>query len=290
MSNDYTPDSDAMPEESPASWPGDHQHAPGPNAPEQQLDQLKQQLEQDQSEISVLTKHAESLQSDISDLEKVKDDIEKALAAYGEALPELKEKDAALDAYFDTKMKMILAAIGENKRRIDRKIERFDNRISEKEKRLQNLDDRKAEAKNEYEAAQKHLEEKQQAFDTWKNFLQKTQQNLAGMQDLKKDIEEADDKSEPAAMYFLAKEMQHIKERTHLVSQDEMKGKLYRAWNRLSTAKSDLRDKKQDWEAAQAEYDSEQKELDELKQKRREKILEAIREYNQASGSYHQQS
>src|SRR5262249_52484713 len=110
--------------------------------PDQQLKDLKKQLEHDQTEIDKLTKDKDTLKEDISALENVVNAIKQILSAYNQALPNLKKEQRDANTYFETKMRMIECAIGENREKIDQKIQGFDKYIDEREKEVKDLEKR----------------------------------------------------------------------------------------------------------------------------------------------------
>ena len=207
--------------------------------------------------------------------------IKEILEAYKTALPDLKNELMEDATYADTKMRMILCAVEKYRGEIDKKIAEYDLQIASKANALEQLKAQKQQAQQQFEQAQKQQEAKQAEFDYWKNLKANIQKNLDEIKELKKRIEAEDDLSHAASMYFLALELQRILRNTRIVSVEELKYKLYSSWNQLSQAKELVRQTQSAAEAAAAAVDAAQKDLDELKAKRREKILEKISVFDQ---------
>jgi hypothetical protein len=213
---------------------------------------------------------------DITALTEVGSAIKGVLEAYAKALPNLIKEVKEDETYSDTKMRMILCAVEQCKGEIDQKIAEYDRKISDKAAGLEQLKWQKTDAEKQYEQSKTELENKQKKFDYWKNLQSDIEKKLKEIQDLKTQIEKEDDLSHAASMYFLALELQRTLRSTNIVCTQDLKEQLYTAWNELSQAKELVRDKKSTLDAATAALDTAQKELDELKQKRRENILEKV--------------
>jgi chromosome segregation ATPase len=249
--------------------------------PDQRLGELNEMLEQDKKKIDDLTKHCDALKEDIDALQKANNDLKQVVQAYGQAYPTLKNDHSSYSSYVAMKMQMAECALGERKDGVDEKIEEFDGEIEAKEQALESLRAEKDNAWDAYQAAKTALDEKQAVFDYWKNYKTHLEKNINEIKALKTQIDKEEGANHPAGIYFLAIELKKILDATKVIAQDELKSKLYKSWDQLTTAKEVVREKKSAWEEAKSKHDAAQKELDDLKSKRREKIMEIISSYNE---------
>ena len=254
---------------------GDRLTAPQEN-PAETLDQLKKKQQDSQTKIAQLTKDSEILKEKIASSEKAVTEIGQILSAYVQALKNLDKERKDIEGYFETKTRMIEAAIQNKEQVIDTTIGEFDKEVSAKTDDQRELEKKHNEAKEGYEGAKKAADEKQKAFDFLKRYQKDAEDRLKELKNLRQEIEKEEEKNNIGAMYFLIQELRSTLDRAQIKSRADLEAELYEAWSAVYSAAEDLRVKKEEWEKAKQDLEQLNKELEALKKNRREEILKRI--------------
>ncbi len=244
--------------------------------PDERVRELQKRQAEVEAEITRLKQEDVSLTEEIESSKTTGTAIKEVLAAYTEALPNLIKEFKEDGTYSDTKMRMILCAVEKNKPAIDQKIADYDRQLAAKESALEQLKDRKTDAENQLKQAQKEQEDKDTEYKYWAGLKADIEAKLSDIKELKKQIEAEDDASHPASMYFLALELQKTLQSIKIVCSDDLKHNLYKASDELSKAQEIVRQKESQLATATAALAAAQKEVDDLKDKRRENILKIV--------------
>jgi chromosome segregation ATPase len=248
--------------------------------PEETLKQLKDDLQNKESEITQKTGEREILKSKIASLEKVVNELKPVMNTYGQVLENFRKEKDDIEKYLETKIPMIHAAVQENKDEIDNEINKFNEEISEKEKKLDQIKERYDISNEGYQSAQGEVIEKQRNYDDQKNYQKNISGKIDDLKNLKKEIGQEGEKRNTANMYFLSEEMTDVIGKTDIISQEDLRKKLFDTWNALYMANEDLRLKKDEWEKTKKEFETAQSDLKALESNRRKEILQRISKFN----------
>jgi len=237
---------------------------------------LKKQVAHAKAEKERYTDLEQKLTEDLTSSEQVGTEVEGVLTAYGPALPNLIKDYRDAQTYSDTKMRMILCAVEKKKPEIDQKIVQYDQQIAAKAAAVEQLKNRKAEAESLLKQAQEDKEKKEKQYQYWQGLQADVEKKLQDIKDLKKKIEEEDEASHAASMYFLALELQRTLQSIRIVSVDELKYKLLTTLTERDDAMKVQRQRESELSKATSELQTEESELSQLKEQRRENILKIV--------------
>lgn len=268
----------------PGNTPQGQRRSAAPQNPAETLNELKRNQQDSQRQIIQLTKDSEILREKIASSEKAVTDIGQILSAYVQALKTLDKERKDIEGYFETKTRMIEAAIQNKEQVIDTTIGEFDKEVSAKTDDQGELEKKHNEAKKGYEGAKQAADEKQKAFDSLKRYQKDAEDRLKELKNLRQEIEKEEEGSNIGAMYFLIQELRSTLDRAQIKSKADLEADLYEAWSAVYSAAEDLRVKKEEWEKAKQDLEQLNKELEALKKNRREEILKRIRVRMQATG------
>ncbi len=246
--------------------------------PAEKLKELKKELQRSQAEIDRLKKRTDDLQLDVQSLDTTVNEVQQILAAYSQGLKGLEKDKDDLKYFFETKNRMVEAAIREKKEAIDRMIDDVDHQLHEIRVRVQQLREESMSAYKQHNEAQQTADEKQSAYDRAKGYQKKVADQISQLKVLKDLVTKADDATDIPGMYFLVQELKNLLSQTEIVSQHQLADRLNEALSELELAKENLRTKKNYWEVLKAAYEEEQKKLADKEAGRREQILNMIHE------------
>ncbi len=249
-----------------------------PYNPESKLNDLKTKLQGSETELREMTKERDTLKSDIAALEKIVNEVNQAVSAYGQALQNTEKDRKAIQDYSDIKTPMIEAAVKDKKDAIDAKIKEADDQIKAMEKEVIQLEGKSVNADTAYENTKRDRDKKQDAYNALKALQKTIGDNLKEHNNLKQLIDKAESDNKPASMYFLDVELNKLLSETKssIKTQEDFKSALNDAWTALDSAETALRDRKEKMTTAQTDLDNKEKELDFANKNRRTKVLEAI--------------
>jgi len=236
------------------------------------LNVLKTKLEDLEKELSKKTKDRDALKADFAALEKIVNEITQTVSGYQEA-PLTEDRNAA-QQYYDTKSRMVEAAIKDIKDKVEAEITKVDRAIADKDKNVNTKEEAAKTASDELEAAKKSLEDKQRAYDQLKNYQKDVSSSLQKLKELRKKIEERDDQNDSTGMYVYLREFRRLLDETVISKKDEYQQSLSTAWAELNEAKNDLRREQSEWDDARNSLAQAQAELKTLKDNRVGTILE----------------
>ena len=249
-------------------------------SPEDRLKFLQAELARREEQIDKETKEKAALKADVDALTKTVDELNKAKVAFAQAAPGLRQDVGALDTYYKTKEQMVEAALGEKRKDVDNKIIEVENKIKDAKAKVARLEAAAKTACDLDTQAQKTLDAKQQAYDRQKTLQKSLGDNIKTLNSFRKQIEEFDDKTKPASMYVILRELNKVRTTSTVPEQATFDADLEKAFNELDAAKEDARQKKLACEAAQAEVVKAQAALAALEKSRVEDILKATEPLN----------
>jgi chromosome segregation ATPase len=208
--------------------------------------------------------------------EQVGTELEKVLTAYEQALPNLIKGYQDAHTYADTKMRMILCAVEKKKPEIDQKIAQYDRQITEKTAAVEQLKAKKKAAEDLVKQAQTDKDKKEEQYKYWHDLQSNDEKKLQEIKDLKTKIEQEDEASHAASMYFLALELQKVLQSIKIVNKEDFKYHLLTALTERDKANEVLRQRQSELSQVTSALNAEQSELDQLKEKRRENVLKIV--------------
>jgi DNA repair exonuclease SbcCD ATPase subunit len=247
-----------------------------PPDPNERLNQLKIELDQQKARLEHLGKEKDDLQSDIDELEKTVADVKTTLTDYAAKFKDLETRLHSLQYFYEQKHKMIMAAIGEKKGPIDELIREFDYELERMQERLAELGENLAEATEESHKADGVQAAKQAEYDIVKGYTQDTLNKLNDMDSLRTAITQADDATDVASMYFEVLEFHSVLSGTNIISQHQLALELKQRLGELEAAKEHARAKSAAMNNLQTEYKAHQATLKAKRDGRRQALLAAV--------------
>ncbi len=253
---------------------------PNDKSPEDRLKELKDQLQQKDSQIGQATKERDALKTDVDALTKNVDEIKSTTNTFVQAATGLDADVKTLNAYYHTKEQMVEAALGDKKKDADAAIKKVDDDIKTKSDEVAALDGKAAAAKSDYDAAKQDRDAKQQAYDSQKNRQKELGDNIKTLKDDRAKIEQYDDKNKTASMYVVLRELKGVLDGAAVPSPADFEKDLDKAWQELDKAKENVRQKTLAWESARDALAKAQAELKALEAGRVEAILKEVEPLN----------
>jgi chromosome segregation ATPase len=252
---------------------GERQDSPTPRA---KIDQLKKTLAENGVHAQELTNRNAELAEDIQELEKAWVEVEQLVSAYTNSIERIRKDKKTYDEYWQTKRKMIDAAVKDKKDTIDKVIADYEESIEKAQCKLKQAtaDDQKC--KEEYEKAKKAQQEKQWTYDKVKRHRQDIGKNLQELGQLRDSIESADNQQDTASMYFLIKEIETVLEQTKTEDVDRYKKRLFKEWEMLKPTKDQLRESEKKLNEAKDKLEECQQRVETLVANRRAEISKQL--------------
>jgi len=203
-------------------------------------------------------------------------DVETALAAYGDAFKELKDRwkeaEKALSKRESVPHRKELAeevAESEGPTR---------DEIKRKEEQILELTKAKGAAAEEAKEAEDRLQAVQAEFDKLKRKQADLDDSLKDIEELVQQVESrvAEQKTPDAATLFLLNELEAALDKARVISMKELKEQVLEAFPQLMTAKQEAGEKTALSEALQAKLEQATSERDELEAGRRASVVEEL--------------
>jgi len=246
--------------------------------PVAKLGELRERMKLVESEISERTKEKDTLKADVTELEKVVQDVNQISNAYGQALKSIEKDKNDIEAYLTMKSPMIEAAIGDKKDQADKIIHDWETKLQKQKDTVEKAKTALDKATSEYESAKSAWEGKKQAYESLKGFQKGIEEKVKDLKYLKDQIESKETENKIADMYFLGQESQNVlKElKTEVKTQEEFKAEITKSWQERDEADTALREKEKALKAAKDPFDGENKVLEAMEKDRRKLILEGL--------------
>lgn len=244
---------------------------------------LKKSLEEKQAELDKLTKTKEALKADLAIIEKAENEGDQAVKAYEQKLPALEKDKQQTQESLDRKLPLLEAAIGPNKRAVDKVIEDDDRETEAMETDVKTSGEEVKAAEESYAAATAGMNKAQAEANATKTTLgEQTARVTSALKeaaDLGSKLEK-EDPDRPANLYFLAMEMKALLDETELKSVDWLKGEFSRALKSMDDASRAAREAKADLDTKKLAWESRRATLLTRQTQRRERIMKLLRPYN----------
>jgi hypothetical protein len=241
---------------------------------------LVDSIEKRDSEVSDKKNQRDALKVAVESQTVLVDEIKKSSTAFGKGLEALQAASKDLTDYHDKKATMIDAALGTTKPNVEAAIVQVESAIETQGKAVEKAAAEAATAGQGADAAQKELEKKLEAFNTYKQL----QSDLAGkvqrMKEFRAKVEENDDPPRAASMYVYIRELKAVLDVTRVPSQADFDKELNRLWKALDVEKENYRNKKLAWEAAKRKLAAEQATLVALGKTQIDDKLKATSKFN----------
>ena len=254
-----------------------------PADPDVLLQQLRSQLAQGQATQDQQTRNNTSLKTDITALEGGVNAIKQVVAAYTQASASLARDQKELLEYYETKKTVAQALVGNKAKAIDQSVVQCDAARDSKAKEKEKAEKGKKDAEPGYRQAKDDQTARQVAFDGSKDMGNRLAQKLNDAKSLKSQIDAAEKQNQPATMYFLLQLLNDVLSGIKVISPDELKANVAKAWYDLNDSAAAVRDKTAAWESAKDNYDVVSRELDDLTKKRQANITALISQYNDST-------
>jgi hypothetical protein len=244
--------------------------------PDDQIKTLQRTLEEQTKKIQTLEKQRNSLKDDITGLQQTATELTAVLTAYKEACKALKQEQAKLALYIQTKTPMIEAGIGDQRPAVDECIHCIDHWINGWSKYAAELEPKAKAAEQAAEEAAENAKKAQTTYDDLKNSAKTLEAQLKALNALRDQIEQEDDKNKIGRMYFLFKELKVGMARITLLTPEELEQQLCQAWTDLNEAKHAARDAKAKADATREAAERAKTRAADAKTRRRDLILQCI--------------
>ena len=247
-----------------------------PLTPKEQLAQLQKELEEDKVEVGAKTKFNEQVAKDIKELDQAWNEVVKIAEDYKRVHQTLEDTKAEYGEYSVTKMKMIEAAVKDQKPQIEQVIQEYDQEVTSAQNRWMTANSEYERAKTAYEVALANNEQAKQDFDEAKTYKQDIDTGFRKLKELRDWIEKADNENRPEIMYHLMKDFQKVYGLIEVEQDGVYKERLTTLWNQWSQTKNDLRMKQEEFHTSKELRDLIKKELDALVNNRRQRLVDLI--------------
>lgn len=214
--------------------------------------------------IKELEENIEKEKKILTTLNKTKGEIQPLLDKY-------KELDITeLEQYISNKERMIEAVLTEeDKVVVSEKIKNVNDEIDAKENFVHEKEEVWLSTIKALNYSEKSLKEKEDECANLKTAVN-------NIKDLRKKIEEEDEKNNTKAMHFLTIELKKIVNNTDIEEETKFKKKLQSALESLEHAKDDLKEKENKKKDSEIKFKEEIDKLNSLKKNRRENVLKGI--------------
>jgi|GEM_PF-6004364 len=263
----------------PAPTPSGSGAGSGSADPKAELTRLKGLLQQNQAQIDQMAKASSSYQQDITVLESGLAEVDQVGKAYSQGIQAIGDL-ASLRTFVNQKSSMAIAAVGTaGKAALDAIVASYDADVQTQSKSLAVLQAARDQALSAHETALKTANEKQAAYNSAKTTLSRVQAGVADIKNLKNQLGSASDSGNFASMYLLVGEMSSALNALTIPTPGDLQTQLATVLLELKVALSDVRDKKEAWDKAQAALAGAQKKLDDSKTGRRAALLEAVKDW-----------
>ncbi|MFZ3167953.1 MAG: hypothetical protein WA130_10095 [Candidatus Methanoperedens sp.] len=246
------------------------------------LRENQSKIQEMQRDFDKLKKENDQLGKDIAELEKSAKEVDQVIIDYDKVVGNIKQEKQALDIYCGDKWPGVKAANEKKEEEIKNSIKKVQDRIDNIKGRLNELEgDEKNKgliksAEEKHSKAQKDLETKQNAYDNLKNTQKLIDNKIKSLKDLKKSIEEQEDKGNKANMYFLIKEMDKEKNGLEIKEKDYLRKELNVAWKELKSAKEGFNKAEIELSNLKEEQKVNKKNLEDAEKSRKQDIFDAL--------------
>lgn len=250
-------------------------------SPADRLKQLQQRLKDDEETLGKLTKGRDALKSDVDSLAKTVSEIEKLIAAYAKARPQLTEDRDILNKYQGDMTSAAEALLGpEKKKKVTDAIKLVDDKIAAQRTTVDNarkLVDTTGDAASK---AQTEVATKQNDYDGFKNLEKDLGDNLKKLNDFKTKIDELNNVPKAASMYVLLREMSGILSNTTVLTPAQFDDQVTKRWTALESAKAVAREAKLAFDNAKSQLAADETTLAALQKSRVDDLIAGTDEFN----------
>ena len=252
------------------------------NSPADQLAQLKQDLEANQAKTADLSKEADRLKAQITDLGKSVVEIDGKSAAWDKASAEAGHQQQELTAYIKTKKQMLEATVG-NKAAVVKAKDDAQQALADQAKQVQALSDQAAQKETALATAKADTVAKQAAYTSAGNLANANDASLKDLTALRASVEKEIGANNVSRPYFLTLLMEDVIQNIKLPTSADYTKALDQAAVDLAAAKVAERTASEALDAAVVSRQEAQKKLDDAKSKWRQQTLDSIVEQKAAA-------
>lgn len=246
--------------------------------PAQRLAQLQTELIQQNEQLADLTEDNKRKKSDEAILRKLVADLEKVVDEYGKGTVSYRSKLDHFRVYAENKGQMIAAAIKDKIQEINAARSRCQLQLDGLKRDFTLAEKTLNTTKNEHDKAKADFEQKTGIFENFKILKKMVEDNLAGIQDLKTEIETKECENKFGVMDFLFQDLQQLRSTTEsrVMDKDTFRNKLNNYWADMNDAQTAFRNREVAWLDAKEIYESKKKTLQEAETSFRAKLIEEL--------------
>ena len=269
-----------MPDNQPAYTSPNAEEA-ADQSPADRLKELQEDLKEDEEELAKLTKKRDALKADVESLGKTVSELEKLVAAYAKARPQLSKDRDTLNKYQSDMRAAAESVLGpERKQKVIDKIKDVEDKIAAQRKKVEDARKNVNDTGKAASEAQADLDSKQKAYDDFKNLEKELGDNLKKLNTFKTKIDTLNDVPKAASMYVLLREMSTVLGNTNVLGEKEFEEELTKRWTALEAAKEKARTARLAFENAKIQLAAEESALAALEKSRVDDLIAATDEFN----------
>ncbi|MDR4505830.1 MAG: hypothetical protein MRK01_13745 [Candidatus Scalindua sp.] len=231
-------------------------------------------------EIEKKTKEKNTLKGDITNLEKIRIEINQISDAYKQGLKSIQKDTTEIENYLSLKESMLEIAVKDKKDKIISKIQEVDESIHNINEEVKALEKALQTAQEGYRDAKVNRDKSQINYNSFKAKQKDIEDKLKKLKDLKQLIvKEEDGNNNTTNMYFFIQDIKMLFEETKsdILSVEDFKQKLLEAWNGLDANEMSVRAKESLLEEAKKKLNEKQKALETARKDRNQLILEILK-------------
>lgn len=248
--------------------------------PAQWLAELQDEIAKQNTQLAELTEDNKLKKSDEAILKKLVADLDRIVEDYGKSTATYRSKLDHFKTYADNKGQMIAAAIKDKVQEIHAARSSCQVEINTLKGELAKAEQDLNAAKIAHDTAKAAFDQKTRIFEDFKILKKAVDGNLAGIQDLKTEIEAQECENKFGVMYFLFQELHQLRASTEIkvMDKDTFRNNLNNYWAAMNEAQADFRKKEEDWLDAKAAYDRKKKALQDAEAGFRDKVIAKLAE------------
>jgi DNA repair exonuclease SbcCD ATPase subunit len=245
------------------------------------LEKHKVELERNKVELEKLTQKSTASNEYVTRAEKTERDVAKAGEDYKSAFAKLQAAKRDADRANESEGKEATTQIGANQGAVEAAIRAVDQPMSELQKRVADLSQRKATSAAKLDEAQNSLAAAQAALQDSLAYPREITASLKAVADVQSKIQKVKDRTHAAEFYFYVTETRKKLTQVQVKTPDELNAELGVKLTAVGRAISDVARAKADVIDVSVDLDVAQKQLADLEKNREAQILTKIRQYNQ---------
>lgn len=252
-----------------------------PAVPRTDAETLRKNLERNKVELEKLTQKNTASNEYVTRAEKTEKDVAKAGEDYKSAFVKLQAAKKDADRANESDGKEATTQIGANQGAVEAAIRAVDQPISEFQKRVADLSQRKATSEAKLDEAQNSLAAAQAALQDSLAYPVEITAALKAVGDVQSKIQKVKDHTHAAEFYFYVTEVRKKLTQVQVKTPDELNAELGVKLTAVERAIGDVVRAKAELIDVSVDLDAVQKQLADVDKNREVQVLTKIRQYNQ---------